>query len=248
MELIDELLVGGADMHVHNMMLKGYRWNLVEVANRAIEAGMGGMVLKNRYGASSEMAYFVNHLVGKDICLGSIVLNQWAGGLNAFAVREYLKIGAGIKVVFMPTGHSLNHQRRHVNGNVDKAVRLFKGHKVLPELEEILDIIAKNDLVLATGHISPEESLLLIDAAQKAGVKKILVTHASAIPVMASLEEQKEMVRKGALIEQCMATCMPFHCIRMKQRFGIDVDYNTEKIIRHMIEIGIEHCIKWLLS
>ena len=243
MELIDKLLVGAIDMHTHDMMIEGYRWNLIELANKAIEAKMEGIVLKNRYGDSSEIAYLVNHLVGKEIFFGSIVLNQWVGGLNAIAVNDFMNIGTGIKIVHMPTGHALHHLKKSINGNVDKAVKLFLDGKIRPELDEILNIIAKNDLVLATGHISPEESLLLIEAARDRGVRKILVTHASAMPVMASVEQQKEMVKKGALIEQCMASFMPFHSIQMKQRFGIDVNYNIGKTIQDMIEVGIENCV-----
>ena len=242
MELVDELLVGAVDIHVHNMMMKGYRWNLVDLANKAIESQMKAIVLKNFYGSSSEMAYFVNHFVGKEVFVGSIVLNRWVGGLNPVAVEDSMNYGNGIKIVSMPTRHALNHLKLS-KGNMNNAVQLFDGNEILPELAEIMKIIAKNDLVLATGHISPEESLRLIEAARNMGVKKIVVTHASAIPVMASLDHQKEMAKKGALIEQCMASCMPFHSIKMKQRFGMDVNYNTEKIIRHLVEVGIERCV-----
>ena len=43
-----------------------------------------------------------------------------------------------------------------------------------PELAEIFQIIADNDLVLATGHSSPEEVLLLLPEARRRGVRNIL--------------------------------------------------------------------------
>lgn len=243
MEMIDDLLAGAVDMHVHATMVDGYRWDLVELANKAIEAKMAGIVLKSVYGSSAERAYFANRMAGQDIFLGSIVLDRWTGGLNPAMVKDFVNIGTGIKVVFMPIVHAFNHLARSVDGSVDEAVTLFDGDKLVPQLEEVLDVIARNDLVLATGHISPEESLRLIDAARSRGVSRILVTHASAMPVTASVEQQKEMVRKGALIEHCMGGGMPFHSIKMKQRFGIDVNYNTERILCDMIEVGIEHCV-----
>ena len=214
MGLVDEILKGAIDMHVHNMMTDEYRWNLVELGKKAIEAQMGAIVLKNVYGSSSEMAYLINHLIGEEIFFGSIVLNRWVGGLNPTAVKDFMRIGNGIKVVFMPTRHALNHLRLS-KGNIGDAVKLFDGNAIPRELVEILTIIAQNDLVLATGHILPEESLRLIEIAQGIGVKKIIVTHATAVPVLASLDQQKEMIRKGALIEQCMHGFMPNHRIMM---------------------------------
>lgn len=244
MDLVDKVLAGAVDLHVHDMMLEGYRWNLVELANKAIEAKMGGIILKNTFGNSSEIAYLINHLVGKEVFWGTIVLNRWIGGLNAVAVKDFMNIGAGLKVVSMPTRHALNQLKKIIGGNIDNAVLLFHGSEIVPELKEILSIIAQNDLVLATGHISPEESLLLIDAAKKAGVKKILVTHASVIPVTATLDQQKEMCKKGAYIEHVVAACMPHYNATMKQRYGIDVKHNTTyEIIENILGLGIEHCV-----
>jgi hypothetical protein len=242
MENHQNLLEGAIDIHVHNMMMPAYRWNLIELAERAIAAKMGAIVLKNRYGASSETAYLANHIVGRDIFIGSIVLNGWLGGLNPLAVSGYLKYAGGIRIVSMPTTHAL-HNLRLSKGNTENAVLLFKNGKASSGLKKILDIIAENNLVLATGHISPEESLVLIDEAQKAGVTKIVVTHALNVPVMASLEQQKEMVNKGALIEHCAGACLPFHSIKMKKRYHIDVPYNTEKIIANLLAVGIANCL-----
>jgi hypothetical protein len=244
MDKVDKVLAGAIDMHVHDTMLEGYRWDVVDLANRAIEAKMGGIILKNTFGSSSEIAYLINHLVGKEIFLGMIVLNRWIGGLNPLAVKDFMKIGAGLKVVSMPTRHALNQLKKIRGGNTANAVLLFDGSKIVPELEEILSIVAQNDLVLATGHISPEESLLLIDEAQKAGVRKILVTHASVIPVTATFDQQKEMSKKGAYIEHVVAGCMPHYLATMKERYGIEVKHNTvHEVIENILGLGIERCV-----
>lgn len=44
---------------------------------------------------------------------------------------------------------------------------------VRPEVELIPSLIAEHDAVLATGHLSPEESLTLLKMAQRCSVKRM---------------------------------------------------------------------------
>jgi predicted metal-dependent phosphotriesterase family hydrolase len=66
---------------------------------------------------------------------------------------------------------------------------------------EVFQVIAKNNLVLETGHSSPAESLILIPAAKAAGIKNIIVTHAMLLG--ATLGQMKQMAAMGAVIEFC---------------------------------------------
>ena len=50
--------------------------------------------------------------------------------------------------------------------------------QVTPEMEAILKIIARENLVLATGHVHPEEVIAVVQRARELGVKNIVVTHA----------------------------------------------------------------------
>jgi hypothetical protein len=86
------------------------------------------------------------------------------------------------------------------------------------ELTEIFKLIAANDLVLATGHISPEESLAVIPAAQKAGVQKIIVTH----PHMqrATPAQMRTMAAEGAILE-CIYSDLD-DCAGMIQSIGAE--------------------------
>jgi hypothetical protein len=69
-------------------------------------------------------------------------------------------------------------------------------------LDAVLDTIHDNHLILATGHLSQEESLFLVTKASKKGIKKIIATH----PVYnMSLEYQKKLVKMGAMIEHTYA-------------------------------------------
>jgi len=75
---------------------------------------------------------------------------------------------------------------------------------VKPEVGVILSLIAEQDAVLATGHLSPEESLTLLKMAQRCGIKRMVVTHASESVTALSPDQQREAVALGALIEHCL--------------------------------------------
>ena len=69
----------------------------------------------------------------------------------------------------------------------------------VPELAEIFQIIADNDLVLATGHSSPEEVLLLLPEARSRGVRNILITH--VLEQNPTEAQVKRMANQGAIME-----------------------------------------------
>ena len=80
-------------------------------------------------------------------------------------------------------------------------VRVSRNGELLPEVKEVVSIIAKNRLVLATGHISPSEALLLLAEARRQGVQHMVVTHAMNDPVLMTVPQMQEAKKLGAMIE-----------------------------------------------
>jgi tripartite-type tricarboxylate transporter receptor subunit TctC len=71
------------------------------------------------------------------------------------------------------------------------------------EMDEVLKIIARENLVLATGHVHAEEVVAVTKRAKELGVKNILVTHGlTNIPGL-SMAQAKEVAAMGAMIEIC---------------------------------------------
>jgi hypothetical protein len=58
-------------------------------------------------------------------------------------------------------------------------VAVSRNGQLLPEVKDIISIIAKNNLVLASGHVVPEDALLAFREAKAAGVKLLIATHAA---------------------------------------------------------------------
>jgi hypothetical protein len=78
------------------------------------------------------------------------------------------------------------------------------GGDLLPEVKEAIKVIAttktrdsNGDLILATGHNSPEEDLMMIKEAVKAGVKHIIITHPLLDVVDMTPEQIKQAVALG---------------------------------------------------
>jgi hypothetical protein len=187
-------LEGIIDLHAHvapeTAMLNFQRaFDAIEAAQLGSIYGMRGIVFKEHHTETAGWAYLVSRMVPDIELFGGIVLNRAVGGINPVAVEAMaLSRGGHGKVVYMPT----------IDTN---AVPVSRNGELLPEVHEVLQVMAEHDLSLSTGHITNEESLMLIRAAREAGVDKIYVQHPNHGGVRMSMETMKEMVRAGALIE-----------------------------------------------
>ena len=70
-------------------------------------------------------------------------------------------------------------------------------------MEAILKIIARENLLLATGHVHPEEVLAVVKRGRELGVKNMLVTHALTNVPGLTMAQAKEAAGNGAVIEVC---------------------------------------------
>ena len=200
-------LDGVIDLHVHSAPDSGPRSiDALQIARIARGAGMRALLLKNHYAPTAGLAFVVERAVPGIRVFGGVALNG-SMGVNAAAVEHMAATTGGHgKVVWMPTFDS-EHYHRVDRPNPD-FVPVSRDGKLLPEVLEVLDRIAEYDLALATGHSSPEESLLLIREGRKRGVSKILVTHPLPPPVAMPVEMQREAARLGALLEYPVGTAL----------------------------------------
>src|SRR5580698_4352466 len=171
-------LAGVIDIHAHvgpeTSMLNFKRaFDAIEAAQIARIYGMRGMVLKEHNTETASWAYLVSQVVpGVEVFWG-IVLNKAVGGINPVAVESMALTRGGLgRVVYMPTNDAAVRNPRSPT-----AVAVSRDAQLLPEVLEVLKIVAKYDLCLSTGHVSAEEALMVIRAAKEAGVRKIYVQH-----------------------------------------------------------------------
>jgi hypothetical protein len=195
---------GVIDMHVHPAPdVFGRALTDIETVTVARRKGLRGIVLKNHVVTTADRAALAMDQVPGIEVWGGIVLNNAVGGINPAAVEWMHRMSGGRgKVVWLPTFDSDKHVKTLVDKNKSGLVVAPNG-QVTPQMEEILRIIARENLVLATGHIHAEEVVAVTRRARELGVKNILVTHGfTNIPGL-TIAQAKEVAAMGAMIEIC---------------------------------------------
>jgi len=194
------LLEGAYDVHVHAAPdVVARAQDAMDLARQASEARMAGLGIKDHMTSTVGRVHVLNqlHSAGPRF-FSSVVLNPPVGGLNPSAVEAALQ--AGVYIVYLPT-YSARHHVECLGGSDKGFSVLDEAGALLPAVESIVEMVAGFDAVLATGHLSPRESLILLKCASARAAKRMLVTHASeSVPSM-SVEDQLKAVGMGAYIE-----------------------------------------------
>jgi hypothetical protein len=197
-------VAGVIDLHVHSHPdVFGRSMDDIDVARLAQARGMRGIVLKNHVAPTADRAALVMKVVPGIEVWGGVVLNNAVGGINASAVEWMHRMYGGRgKVVWLPTFDADKHVKTLV-GSDAKGIVVAPGGRVTSEMDAVLKIIAREDLVLATGHVHPEEVLAVVERGRALGVKHMMVTHAlTSVPGL-NLAQARHAADMGAMIEFC---------------------------------------------
>lgn len=183
--------------------------------------------------------------------INSVVLNHYVGGFNPHIVRASAELSEKPIIVWFSTLHTekfLRSQKFEISEEwIDpkmrgklklrstekiKALSIFDGDKkISKEVENVLHVIKENGAILATGHLSWQESHALVNfAVGKIGIEKIIVTHPIYQKIDMPIDIQKELAKLGALME---------HCYSM---YSID-KVPMDKITQQIKEVGSQNCI-----
>jgi hypothetical protein len=212
-----ELLKGSVDFHIHTGPdIYPRLVNDIEVAKQAKKAGMKAVLIKSHATITADRAQIAGFVTGFSV-FGGVALNWQVGGLNKYAVQGAAKLGA--KQVWMPTTHAANYLKyvdhvpmfaKAMPKDIKGIAILKKDGSLVAEIGPILQAIAQNEMILATGHLSPVEGIKLIREAKKAGVEKIVVTHPVASFVNYSADQMREALNAGATyLEHVFNDCTP---------------------------------------
>src|SRR5215813_7010175 len=195
---------GVIDMHAHSHPdVFGRNLDDIDLANLAKARGMRGIVLKNHISETASRAALVMKVVPGLEVFGGIVLNRAVGGVNPDAVEWMHRIyGSRGKVVWLPTFESDKHVKTFSRPDA-KGLVVAPNGQVTPETEEILKIIARENLVLATGHVHPEEIIAVVRRGRELGVKNMVITHGLTNVPGLTMAQAKEVADMGAVIEVC---------------------------------------------
>jgi Family of unknown function (DUF6282) len=225
-------LAGVIDIHVHCAPDSTPRSiDAIDLARLAAQRGMRGLVLKNHYQPTASLAYIVRKEVPGIEIFGGVDLNLSVGGMNPFAVEHMAATTGGYgRFVWMSTFDSEAQVR--YSKQARPFVRVAQNGQLLPETRQVIAVIAKHNLVMATGHTSAEEALLLIREARAQGVKHMVVTHAMLQPIHMSDAQMVEAAKMGAYIE-----------FVYNGLIGSYKESTFQDYARAIRSVGVEHCI-----
>ena len=225
-------LAGVIDIHVHCAPDSTPRSiDAIDLARLAAQRGMRGLVLKNHYQPTASLAYIVRKEVPGIEIFGGVDLNLSVGGMNPFAVEHMAATTGGYgRFVWMSTFDS--EAQVLYSKQARPFVRVAQNGQLLPETKQVIAVIAKHNLVMATGHTSAEEALLLIREARAQGVKHMVVTHAMLQPIHMSDAQMVEAAKMGAYIE-----------FVYNGLIGSYKESTFQDYARAIRSVGVEHCI-----
>jgi hypothetical protein len=240
MAIVDKLLSGSVDMHIHFSpdSLMERRQDALALACSARDLGMRGFVLKSREFNTVPLALLVSKLVPEVQVFGSLTLDNEAGGLNPACVLAAAQMGASL--IWMPTVTATNSKARTektmgLKLPGEEQTILDSGGKLKSEAKEIFQIVKQFNIVLASGHISPQETFALAEETQRIGFTKMVVTHAlqsQLVDSALSSDDILHLARSGATIEHSFWGLMP----TVSQS-------DPKKIVESIKTTGAEHCI-----
>jgi len=226
------LLLGSIDIHVHSDPDDRPRSiDAIDVAKLAKARGMRAIVLKNHYDPTGPLAYVVRKEVPGIEVFGGVDLNLPVGGMNPVAVQHMTQVSGGYgRFVWFSTFDAENQVKYSRENRA--FVSVSRNGQLLPEVKEVISVIAKNRLVLATGHVSPEEGLMLVREGRAQGVERMVITHAMMAPVLMNVAQMQEAAKQGAFIEFVGGSVT-----------GADAATRLDQFADAIRKVGVESCV-----
>jgi hypothetical protein len=199
------LLKGASDLHFHmDPWTPGALNGQGSIADVRVarERGMRALVIKDHNEPTAPLAYHLRPEVPGLELYGGFVLNLPNGGVNPAGV-EFMATrikGEPGRIVWMPAGDTAKEVRASKTPD-GPFVAVSRNGELLPGVKEVISIVAKHGLVIASGHIVPKEALMVFREAKRQGVQHMIATHAFDLAGKMTVEQMKEAAKLGAFIE-----------------------------------------------
>jgi hypothetical protein len=214
---VEKIIKDAIDLHVHiGPEIISRKFTLAELIE-AEKGKIGGLAVKNHF-------FPVGFSAGKnnDFIISSITLNNSIGGFNAAVVAAAADMSTKPIIVWFPTINAQNFLAKSEYEiplewlGANNKIKIKKAQdicglsvlnnngKIKNEVVEVLEVIKEKSAILATGHISWQETVVLATfAICQLKIKKVIVTHPIYQKINMPLEVQKKLANLGAYIEQC---------------------------------------------
>lgn len=200
-------LKGMYDLHVHAApSIARRKFTALEALNLASQEGMGGFLLLDHTYNTAVVAQVMNEMGFATKVFGSILLNESVGGLNPSVVETAIQLGT--KQIQMPTYSAQSHKEKYGDDQKifpyqkkSKGVYILdKRGRLIPEVEEILQIIKDSESFLGTGHLSLIEIETLVVRAKELKIR-VMVNSVSTDMIEMPIPIQKKLADDNIFME-----------------------------------------------
>lgn len=221
---IQKILQQSIDLHVHvGPEIIPRKFTIPELAQ--YEKGkLKGIAVKNHFFPTVAMDSRKKVSLQEPMIIHSVVLNHYSGGWNSDIIRASAELSPHPIIVWFSTLHTecfLSHTKYEIAEEwIDQTKRksvtlrkakditrltLFKKNGQLKqEVIDVLRTIKKYNAILATGHLSWQESEKLVTyAIKEVGIKKVIITHPIYQKIAMPIAVQIRLAKLGAYMEQC---------------------------------------------
>lgn len=232
-------LEGMYDLHMHPApSIQKRKFTALESVRRGSEERMGGLLFLDHTYNTQSMADTINEMGLHTQAYGAIMLNEAVGGINPSVVEIALALGT--KQIQMSTYSSRNHQSMYGD---DQKIFPYKKRvkpyyilddegRLLPQVEEILELIKGTSSVLGCGHLSVPEVDVLVKRARELGCRVLANAVSTDMPNY-PVDAQKRWADQGVFIEHAyMAITEVPH-----------VTVPVERIVEQIRTVGAEWCV-----
>jgi hypothetical protein len=232
-------LKGMYDLHIHaSPSIVRRKFTALEALKLASGEGMAGILLVDHAYNTESMAQALNELGYGARIFGTILLNEAVGGLNPSVVEAAL--GLGTKQIQMPTYSSRNHEEKFGGNQKNfpyktrtKGIYILDDRgRLIPEVEEILELLKGSGSFLGTGHLSAGEMEVLIHRAETLKVR-VIVNGASNESTGLSISAQKKMAGDYVFMEHDYGVL-----VRVSEKRT-----PIESVVEQIREAGAERCV-----
>lgn len=222
MSELDDILVGAIDLHRHGYpeITGEFRTpeSDVDDITQCRDAGMAAVVLKSHTWPTMGRAMLLEQLVPGMRVISSVTLNPISGGMRPEVVSLAAAHGAG--VVYLPTAGAHNDiHRGGISRTLEDEVPLYDAHahegtrvtdadgRLTTLFHNCLDVIDAHDLMVYSGHVSPEEVIAIAQSGRLAD--RFVFSHPDSHSIGAGDDAIVEVARLGGFIEICALGTYP---------------------------------------
>ncbi len=201
-------LAGTIDLHIHAAPdTKARLGSELDFARQAKAAGMRAVMFKSNDFSCHDRAYLIREMLPDFETFGSICMNDVVGDkVNVVAAKKALSTTGNLcRCIWMPTQNA-RHQVQTFKQKQSIIDVTDASGKLLPEVVAVMELCAEYDIIFASGHSSPEETLLMAKQAKAVGLKKFVATHVNSSIWTLTPRQIETVVEAGGWVELSFLT------------------------------------------